>query len=157
MLSNLSSGPRFLAAGCGDGSIRVFNIMTGRLSYNLQGGSNTAMPTTSIRYASLAYTWRPFGPGPSSRRPNTTGSLPDPLRLCPCSWPLRWRPAGTADFNKTRNVLIASNAAGVVQHWHVTSGKLLHTTRSADKNQIFCVDYKADGSSFATAGERALL
>lgn len=41
---------RFLAAGCGDGSIRVFNIMTGRLSYNLQGGSNTAMPTTSIRY-----------------------------------------------------------------------------------------------------------
>jgi hypothetical protein len=29
----------------------------------------------------------------------------------------RWRPAGTAEFNKTRNVLIASNAAGVVQHW----------------------------------------
>lgn len=64
----------------------------------------------------------------------------------------RWRPAGTAEFNKTRNVLIASNAAGVVQHWHVTSGKLLHTTRSPEKNQIFCVDYRADGSAFAAAG-----
>lgn len=29
---------RFLAAGCGDGAIRVFNATTGRLAYNLQNG-----------------------------------------------------------------------------------------------------------------------
>ena len=105
---------RFLATGSSDGSIRVFNIATGRLSYNLQGGSQAAMPTMCIR----------------------------------------WRPVGTSEFNKTRNVLIAANASGIIQHWHVTSGKLLHTTKCGDdKNQIFCIDYRPDGAQFAVAGQ----
>ena len=38
----------FLAAGCGDGAIRVFNSQTGVLSFNLQGGSNVSLPTTAM-------------------------------------------------------------------------------------------------------------
>ena len=38
----------FLASGCGDGAVRVFNSQTGMLSYNLQGGSNVALPTTAL-------------------------------------------------------------------------------------------------------------
>lgn len=30
---------RFLAAACGDGTIRIFHTATGNLAYNLQGGS----------------------------------------------------------------------------------------------------------------------
>jgi len=33
------------------------------------------------------------------------------------------------------------------------AGKLLHTTRSSDKNQIFALDYKLDGSQFVSAGK----
>ena len=48
---------RYLAAGCGDGTIRIFNIMSGKLAYCLnQGqmrpGDDHKMPTTSVR-------WRP--------------------------------------------------------------------------------------------------
>lgn len=34
---------------------------------------------------------------------------------------LRFRPAATQ--GKTRNVLVACNAAGEIQHWHITSGE----------------------------------
>jgi COMPASS component SWD3 len=49
-------------------------------------------------------------------------------------------------------VLIASNAAGSVQHWHMTSGKCLHSTED-ENNQIYALDYNSDGSLFATAGK----
>ena len=38
-----------------------------------------------------------------------------------------------------------------VQHWHVTSGKKLHTIRE-EGNQVFAIDYRSDGTRFATAG-----
>lgn len=102
---------QLLACGTGEGSIRIFNANTARLSYNLNlcaGG--TAYPTTCIRF-------RPV-----------TGAY------------------------KTRNVLLAANADGTVQHWHVTSGKKLHTIVE-EGNQVFTVDYRSDGTSFATAGK----
>jgi WD40 repeat protein len=102
---------KFLAAGCGDGAIRVFNTDNGHLSYNLQGGSNVALPTTSIRF-----------------RPST----------------------GAA--SRTKNVFIASNAVGTVQHWHMTSGKCLHSIDEPD-NQIYALDYNSEGTQFATAGK----
>ena len=40
---------RFLASGCGDGSVRIFNSI-GRLSYTLNIGKSTALPTTCIRF-----------------------------------------------------------------------------------------------------------
>jgi len=45
-----SPDTRFLAAGCGDGAIRVFNTSTGRLAYNLQTGSAQALPITCLRF-----------------------------------------------------------------------------------------------------------
>lgn len=101
----------FVAAGCGDGAIRVFNAQTGALAYNLQGGSNVALPTTAIRF----------------------------------------RP--TNESSKTKNVLIAANAAGDVQHWHMTSGKCLHTMVEGDNNQVYALDYDKDGTRFVTAGK----
>jgi WD40 repeat protein len=44
-----SHDSRFLAAGCGDGSIRVFNSV-GRMSYLLNVGVINGLPTTCVRY-----------------------------------------------------------------------------------------------------------
>jgi len=63
---------------------------------------------------------------------------------------VRFRP--TMTHSKTRNVLLAVNADGTASHWHITSGKCLHTIKEED-NQLFCVDYRPDGSVFATAGK----
>lgn len=63
---------------------------------------------------------------------------------------MRFRPVN--DQSRTRNVLLTANADGRVQHWHVTSGKCLHTISEPD-NQVFAVDYKLDGTKFATAGK----
>lgn len=49
---------KFLAAGCGDGAVRVFSSQTGKLAYNLQGGSNVALPTTCIRFRPITATTR---------------------------------------------------------------------------------------------------
>ena len=105
---------KFLAAGCGDGAIRVFNVQSGKLSYNLQSGSNTALPTTAIRF-----------------RPVTTTT-------------------------RTKNVFLAANAVGAVQHWHMTSGKCLHSIDD-ENNQIYALDYNNDGSKFVTAGKDTVL
>ena len=43
------------------------------------------------------------------------------------------------------------NANGALQHWHTTSGKLLHTIYD-ELNQLLTVDYNPDGSMFATGG-----
>lgn len=105
---------RFLAAGCGDGAIRVFNVATGKLSYNLQSGSNTALPTTAIRFRPVTATTR------------------------------------------TKNVFLAANAAGSVQHWHMTSGKCLHSMEDPE-NQVYSLDYDNDGTRFVTAGKDTIL
>lgn len=134
-----SNDGNYIAAGCGDGSIRIFNVSTGGLAYNLQGGSNLALPTTSIRF-------RPDAPN-----------------------------------NKSKNILISSNAAGTLNHWHMTSGKSLFHLEERGKsffffvcfilcnyfinyvslflldNQIFCLDYSNDGNEFVTAGKDARL
>eukprot|EP00413_Alexandrium_margalefii_P028655 CAMPEP_0204569132 /NCGR_PEP_ID=MMETSP0661-20131031/37577_1 /ASSEMBLY_ACC=CAM_ASM_000606 /TAXON_ID=109239 /ORGANISM="Alexandrium margalefi, Strain AMGDE01CS-322" /LENGTH=356 /DNA_ID=CAMNT_0051577213 /DNA_START=68 /DNA_END=1135 /DNA_ORIENTATION=+ len=64
---------------------------------------------------------------------------------------LRWRPHSAQ--SKTKSVLISVNAEfdGQILHWHIKSGKCLHTITEGG-NQIFCLDYFSDGSQFATAG-----
>jgi COMPASS component SWD3 len=104
----------FVAAGCGDGAIRVFNTDHGSMVYNLQGGSNVALPTTSIRF-----------------RPVTATT-------------------------KTKNVLISANATGVIQHWHMSSSKCLHTLEE-EENQVYCLDYNSEGSQFVSAGKDKIL
>lgn len=63
---------------------------------------------------------------------------------------VRWRPVSSV--SSTRNVLLVGGSDGYVRHWHVTSGKVLHEVHEKD-NQIFAVDYRPDGSGFATAGK----
>ena len=63
---------------------------------------------------------------------------------------LRFRPP--TETSKTRNVLLVGNADGTVQHWHITSRKTLHTITEED-NQIYAIDYRADGTRFASAGK----
>lgn len=106
-----STDGKFVATGCGDGAIRVFNAQTGALAYNLQGGSNVALPTTALRFRPVTATTR------------------------------------------TKNVILAANAAGTVQHWHMTSGKCLHSMEEENKNQVYALDYDAEGARFVTAGK----
>mmetsp|Transcript_77604 Transcript_77604/g.207371 ORF Transcript_77604/g.207371 Transcript_77604/m.207371 type:complete len:349 (-) Transcript_77604:123-1169(-) len=63
---------------------------------------------------------------------------------------VRWRPHQS--LSKTKNVLISVSAEGLVQHWHITSGKCLHEIQEPE-NQLYCIDYVADGSQFATSGK----
>jgi WD40 repeat protein len=69
---------------------------------------------------------------------------------------LRWRPHSAQ--SKTKSVLISVNAEsdGQVLHWHIKSGKCLHTITEKG-NQLFCMDYFNDGSQFATAGRDRLV
>eukprot|EP00927_Polykrikos_kofoidii_P002643 TRINITY_DN11061_c0_g2_i1.p1 TRINITY_DN11061_c0_g2~~TRINITY_DN11061_c0_g2_i1.p1 ORF type:complete len:363 (+),score=67.92 TRINITY_DN11061_c0_g2_i1:146-1234(+) len=69
---------------------------------------------------------------------------------------LRWRPHSAQ--SKTKSVLISVNAEedGQILHWHIKSGKCLHTITERD-NQLFCLDYFNDGSQFATAGRDRLV
>ena len=102
---------RYLAAGCGDGAIRVFNASTGTESANLTSNSSNGLPTTVIRF-------RPHG------------------------------------GDRTKNVLLAANANGGVEHWHVSSGKLLHAFPvKDDSNQVYALDYDQNGDRFATGGK----
>lgn len=108
-VSKFSPDGALLAAGCGDGAVRVFDAETGRLNYNLNIAAH-AMPTTALCF-----------------RPVT-------------------------ETSRTRNVLIAANADGSVQHWHITSGRCLHEINDPE-NPLFTVNYSANGKKFATAGK----
>lgn len=63
---------------------------------------------------------------------------------------IRFRPS--VSESRTKNVLLSANAAGVVQHWHVTSTKCLHTIEDQD-NQFYALDYSPDGEQFCAAGK----
>ncbi|EFC50757.1 predicted protein [Naegleria gruberi] len=63
---------------------------------------------------------------------------------------LKFRPS--LNPNSAQNVLLVSGSKGVVQHWHVTSGKLLNEIQE-EENQAYVVDYRKDGAYFATAGK----
>jgi COMPASS component SWD3 len=63
---------------------------------------------------------------------------------------IRFRPVTAS--SRTKNVFLAANAAGAVQHWHMTSGKCLHTLED-DDNQVYALDYNVEGTQFATAGK----
>ncbi len=108
-VSRFSPDGTLLAAGCGDGAVRVFDAETGRLNYNLNIAAH-ALPTTALAF-----------------RPVTESS-------------------------RTRNVLLACNADGCVQHWHITSGRCLHEINDPE-NPLFTVEYSSDGKKFATAGK----
>ncbi len=105
---------KFLAAGCGDGAIRVFNSQNGSLAYTLQGGSNVTLPTTALRF-----------------RPVTAAA-------------------------RTKNVFAAANASGVVQHWHMTSAKVL-SSMEGDGNLVYALDYNDEGTKFITAGKDSVI
>lgn len=94
---------KYIAQGCNDGTIRIYNVFTNKQSYILNTEMEQPMPTTQ----------------------------------------LRWRPAQSMAV--TKNVIIAVNANGALQHWHTTSGKLLHTIYD-ELNQLLTVDYNPDGT-----------
>lgn len=147
-----------LAAGCGDGAIRVraahapgharaavaqrhsqshtqvFSVATGRLMYNLNIGSSANLPTTALRF-----------------RPLTSRSKTKNVLLSVSAWarPQRAPPSVAASLTHAR---VSADADGTVQHWHVTSGKCLHSVTEPD-NQLYCVDYRSDGEMFAAAGK----
>ena len=108
-----SPDAQFLAAGCGDGAIRIYNTK-GTQAFELNGPGSPGLP-----------------------------KLPLPTTC------LRFRPLNHG--SKTKNVLISANADGTVAHWHITSGKKLFSIEE-EGNQVYALDYRADGEVFATAG-----
>lgn len=83
------------------------------------------------------------GTGTLSQTLSTTeGETPLPATIA------RFRPVS----DRTKNVLLVGNAHGAIQHWHVTSGKKLHSFVDGD-NQIYALDYDPAGDRFAAAGK----
>ena len=103
---------KYLAVGCGDGTIRVYTVEedAAHLKYNLNVGPKDGLPMTAMRFR------------PVSAR------------------------------SKTQNVLLAVNADGTAQHWHITSGRRMHRIVD-EENQLYCVDYTSDGDRFVAAGK----
>ena len=66
---------------------------------------------------------------------------------------IRWRP--TSSTNKTSNILVSASADGWLRHWHVPSGKCFHSYKCQDDDdqQIYSIDFNADGNSLATVGK----
>lgn len=123
-----SPDSRFLAAGCGDGSIRVFNASTGRIAYLLRSSAAMAL-----------------GAAHSSSDSVVSESLP-----ITC---VRYRPDG--DGTKPKGVLLATSADGSVTHWHVMSQTCLYSfaqEQDSPDAQVYACDYRADGEQFATGG-----
>ncbi|KAL0238318.1 hypothetical protein GEMRC1_012791 [Eukaryota sp. GEM-RC1] len=54
---------------------------------------------------------------------------------------VKWRPCTSS--SSTKNVLLSGHSDGFLNHWHVTSGQLLHSIEEVD-NQIYAVDYSKD-------------
>lgn len=120
-----SPDSRFLAVGCGDGSIRVFNASTGKVAYLLRSAATTAL-----------------GADPAT---GTDDSLP-----ITC---IRFRPSGPTE--KTKNVLLAASADGSLTHWHMMSQTCLYSIQEqqeAGDSQVYACDYRSDGDAFATGG-----
>ena len=67
---------------------------------------------------------------------------------------LKWRPHNCPAV--TKNVLISVNANGALQHWHMTSGKLLNTIYD-ELSLLLSVDYNNDGTQFVCAGNDCIL
>lgn len=103
--------PLVFLKSCGDGTIRIFNVFTGKQSYILNQDMEDAMPTQMIR-------WRPLAaPG------------------------------------VTKNVILATNCNGTIQHWHTTSGRLLNQIQEMNGNipvKTICCDYNLNGTDFVT-------
>ena len=77
--------------------------------------------------------------------PEESGGLP--ATIC------RFRPF---DTDRSKNVLLVGNANGALQHWHITSGKCLHSMVD-DENQYYALDYMPNGSKFAAAGKKPVI
>ncbi|CAM9514278.1 unnamed protein product, partial [Phaeothamnion confervicola] len=68
----------------------------------------------------------------------------------PCT-SLRFRPL-TAQNKTSRNVLVAVNAGGAIQHWHMTSSKCLSAIQRPEC-QFYALDYRPDGAVFGVSGK----
>lgn len=68
---------------------------------------------------------------------NTGMDEPRPMQL------LKWRPLNGPGI--TKNVLLSVCSNGALQHWHTTSGRLLHTIHD-DMNKLEGADFKNDGT-----------
>merc|ERR1711908_177446 len=65
---------------------------------------------------------------------------------------LRWRPQ-LPDADRKQNILVSVGSDGRILHWDVNTRKIKSELTEAD-NELFCLDYKVDGSQFATAGKQ---
>ncbi|KAJ1625184.1 WD40-repeat-containing domain protein [Pavlovales sp. CCMP2436] len=63
-----------------------------------------------------------------------------------------WRPE--VGPRAQRHILLEGTCAGVLSHWHVPSGKRMHSVRQPG-NAIHCLSYACDGWAFATSGKDA--
>ena len=68
---------------------------------------------------------------------------------------LRFLPSSTT--RDVQNVAVVASSSGRLWHWHATSGKCLGPRGGApivedNENQIYALDVRGDGGSFATAG-----
>ena len=64
---------------------------------------------------------------------------------------MRFRPQTRS--SRALNILVVVSVTGKINHWHLKRGRIIHSMLDKD-NQLFAIDYTADGSKFAAAGKK---
>lgn len=70
---------------------------------------------------------------------------------------IRWKPIASTDSQKTSTVLVTTASDGYIQHWHLNSGKSLHTMKEDNDNNLYALDFTLDGRMFAAAGQDTIV
>ena len=116
-----------------DGSVFSIRFSPDKVSI-LLGCSDGLLKVYNSKNGRHMYTWNTAGKK-QMKLPVTS------MKFCP--------------FTESRkNVVLVAGSGGVVQHWHITSGRLLHSITEPN-NQVYALDYSEDGKFFATAGKDA--
>lgn len=68
---------------------------------------------------------------------------------------VRWRPQWSGQNLRASSILMATTSDGVIQHWHISSNKLISEDKShkINGNNLCCADYTRDGKKLIVAGE----
>ena len=65
---------------------------------------------------------------------------------------IKWRPLSSQDNVKSQTVIATTSSDGYISHWHLNTGKCIHSIKEDNDNNLFCLDFQADATHFAVAG-----
>lgn len=128
-----------LAAGCGDGCVRVYSSKNGALLYELENPDSKygSLPITAVRF-------RPTTAMSKTKNVLLVGSADGSVS--------HWHITSGKCLDRIWSKRLLDNYA-YERKYGAEEKQGQQTDGKGYENQIFCVDYRSDGAMFATAGK----